>query len=139
MSGGAVIVGGKAQVGLDDLRITADLKAVSVTAVEDEDGFGGGWRVVARAVCTATLSGLELVTATVPASSSTMKALGVRCPEGKHLQGMGAAITGGGGQARLTTIMAATDQGPAMLVTATEDGNGYGGSWTLAGQAVCAK
>jgi hypothetical protein len=48
---GGLIQGGLGQVVIDDLRPNATLTSVTVTGIEDENGFAGDWTPVAYAIC----------------------------------------------------------------------------------------
>ena len=48
---GGVIFGGPGEVVLDDLRPDALLTHVTVTGLEDENGFAGEWVAGAHAIC----------------------------------------------------------------------------------------
>ena len=52
LSAGGSIVGGAGQVVMDDVRPDAALKSVTVTGLEDENGYSEDWSVRAYAICT---------------------------------------------------------------------------------------
>ncbi|GIJ45243.1 hypothetical protein Val02_21290 [Virgisporangium aliadipatigenens] len=134
VSGG--IIGGDGEVGLDGLDIMNDLSHVTVSASEDQNGYAGSWRLVARAVCADPLPGQHLVssggTQTGSASRATRTAT---CPPGERMFGTGGEIADGAHQVWLEASYA--ENGEAT-VTAFEDADGFGGPWRLAAYAVCA-
>lgn len=71
-----------------------------------------------------------------PPTSDRFKLGGATCPTGTNLIGTGGRAEGGEGQVRLLT---AARQFPAStLLTGIEDADGFAGTWTLTGYAVCA-
>lgn len=83
--------------------------------------------------------GLQRITSTSVADSSTFKAVVARCPVGKRVLGGGGTLTGGGGQVvlqQLQPVQTATDD--RFVVGAREDGTGFAGNWQLTAYAVCA-
>jgi hypothetical protein len=121
---------------LDALIQSPDLRSATATGVEGQSGFAGDWIVRVDAFCAPELPGLERVSA-FSGLDSNGKSVVATCPGRKNLVGMGADLSGAGGQASLNGIV--PDQ---LLSTATvrasEDYDGYSGAWGLTTVAVCA-
>jgi hypothetical protein len=132
------VTGGFGQVVLDDLRPAADLRSVTVTGIEDQDGFAGKWAVTARAVCALALPGLQLMTTTSPVDSAEHKELTMSCPAGTEVHSMGAEITRGAGQVRLDAMIPQFGVQTQVLIGAIEDEDGYADRWSVTGHLICA-
>lgn len=132
---GGFITDGGGQVILDGMQPAADLRSVTTSAYEDQDGYAGAWSLTAIAVCAAAPAGLQRVVATSLSTSASPRSATVACPAGTMAQGAGIEFTGALGRVRLDDINATTN-----LVTATgyEDENGFAGNWSVAAYAICA-
>ena len=132
---GAGLWQGDGEVVMRNIRPRADLTAVDVQGVEDETGAPAGWSAHAYAICATPPPGLERVAVT-SASTSDTKTVAVQCPAGKSLLGVGGEIDGGGGQVGVEDMIPGAGL-TSVTVTGAEDENGYTGSWTVTGYAVC--
>ena len=132
------VTGGFGQVVLDDLRPAADLRSVTVTGIEDQDGFAGNWAVTARAVCALALPGLQLITTTSPVDSAEHKELTMSCPAGTEVHSIGAEITRGAGQVRLDAMIPQFGFQTHVLIGAIEDEDGHADRWSVTGHVICA-
>jgi hypothetical protein len=128
--------GGGGQVALRLIRPNDALTGVTVTAVEDQNGFAGFWDVTARAICATPPAGLERVAATSPSNSSNKSATAT-CPGNKRLLGTGAELTGGEGQVALNDIIPGSGL-QSVSVQALEDSDGTTDNWSVTAVAVCA-
>ncbi len=124
------------QVFLTEFATGAGLTRVTVAGQEQEGGAAFNWDLYAYAVCATRPPGLELVSVESEPQSDVASAI-ARCPRGKNLLGVGARISGGGGQVVLDD--ARPDAAlTGVTVTALEDENGYSGTWSVVAQAICA-
>lgn len=136
VGGGGSIIGGRGQVVLDDLVPTSGLGGMIVAAFEDQDGTPSPWALGVHAVCANPLPGLERVEART-ATNSLDKSISARCPAGKKVVGAGGEIFAGLGQVRMDDVSPNADLS-AVLVTATEDQDGFSQNWFAHAYAVCA-
>jgi hypothetical protein len=146
--GGAIISGATGQVRLEAFSAMAPFgtvpNAANITAAEDETGLTANWALDTYAICASPLPGLELVRATSAAGSPGRVLQSANCPSGKRVVGVGAFLTqsSGFGQVGLETLLTSplASVGPptAHLAFASEDQNGFAGTWTLTAQAICA-
>lgn len=134
---GARILGGNGQVVLDDLTPVPSLNSVTVVAYEDSTGYSGNWSLWAFAVCADPLANLTLQTADTLPSDSTDDAVGVTCPGGTKVHGLGGAITGGTGAVLFGGLYPSADLTQSVAV-AIEQNGGYGGNWSTRVYAICA-
>lgn len=133
---GARLDGDAGQVLLDDVRPSAGLSSVSVVAHEDETGFAGNWQLSAFAVCANPLANLTLQTAVTPTNSAD-DAVGVACPGGTRLHGLGGTITGATGRALFGGLFPDAALTTAAGVTIEQSG-GFAGNWHTTVHAICA-
>ncbi|MFF5289114.1 hypothetical protein [Paractinoplanes globisporus] len=143
LGGGGEIGGGSftttAHIGITELRpVTSGTgDAYEVSASEDQVGEPGNWSLTAHAICANPVPGLQIVTAVraQPPTSDAFQQGGAQCPSGTNLIGTGGRVEGGEGQVRMNT---AARQFPAStLLNASEDADGFAGTWFLIGYAVC--
>jgi hypothetical protein len=134
---GEDINAGNGQVGIDDMRPSADLKTVTVQGLEDQDGQSGPWNVTAYAICATPPSGLERVGATSDLDSESGKSALPSCPTGKAIIGTGSDINAGTGQVEQTGLGVSSDLS-AFAASASEDGDGFANPWSITGYAICA-
>lgn len=106
-------------------------------AFEPSSGFAFSWTLRAFALCANALPGLGMITHSSETSSSTFKSVAVACPAGQRAISSGGLIIQPNGE---TGLQLSRTSGPLDItrVTAREDANGYSGSWTLLGFAMCA-
>ena len=133
---GADINAGNGQVGIDDMTPNAGLTAVTVQALEDQNGQAGPWNVVAYAICANAISGLERASANSALNSNPEKTVEVFCPAGKNTVGTGSDINAGTGQVQQTQVRANTARSVDM--TAREDEDAFAGPWSITAFAICA-
>jgi hypothetical protein len=132
---GAEINGARGQAVIDDLTPTPDLRAVTVTAYEDDDGTSANWSVSAYAICANPPPGLQLVPSSSPSNSSD-KTLTASCPLGKRLTGIGGDVTNGRGQVVMDLVP--NPELRTVTVRGFEDQNGTTAGWSLRAYAICA-
>lgn len=134
---GARLEGDGGQVLLDDIRPSAALTSATAVAYEDGTGYAGNWRLRAYGVCANPVANLSLQTAdTMPADSSD-DAVGVNCPGGTKVHGVGGAITGATGRAMFGGLYPAANLSSAVAVTIEQNG-GFNGDWYTRVYAICA-
>src|SRR5262245_29701582 len=83
------------------------------------------------------LPGLVTVNATSATDSTSSRTVVVRCPAGKNISGVGAAVNGGGGEVVLTGYYPIHGNPDSARATANEDADGYSGNWSLTVYAIC--
>lgn len=128
---GAELAGDRGEVVLQAISPFPELTSGFAVAAEDEDGTVRNWSVRAFAICAAASE--RVVATSGSLGASDMRAF---CPADMHSTGVGADITGGGGQVLIRRL---TVSGPdAVLVGATEDDTGFSSSWFLRAYAICA-
>ena len=135
---GGETAGGSGQVVIDVLRPDQALRAATVAAREDQNGFGGNWTVSAYAVCAPGPHGLQRVSASgvVTAGGPDVVA---SCPAGQALVGVGGEASGQSGQVSLETYPSPGSGEPTQGVArGFEDEDGYAPNWTLTAYAICA-
>jgi len=139
--GGGVLTAGGAHVIITEAYPVHDSvgDAFIVTAVEDQFGTSVQWNVQGFAFCAVAPPGLEIIPKTNPAGSpSTDQALAV-CSPGKFVIGSGGRIVGGQGQVDLG-LNPNNSSGLAngSAAHATEDADGFSGTYQTTGYAICA-
>jgi hypothetical protein len=132
---GADINAGNGQVAIDDMTPNAGLTAVTVQALEDQNGQAGPWNVTAYAICANPIAGLERVTASSALDSNTSKNIMASCPGGKGTVGTGSDINAGTGQVQQTQVFAGAARSDMF---AREDEDGFAGPWSITAFAICA-
>jgi hypothetical protein len=142
LGGGAFTVGGVHAVITELQPIhTATKDSFKVSAAADQFGIAVAWNFQVFAFCAVVpaSAGLEIVPKTnLPTSSGTDQAL-AQCQGGKRLVGGGGRIANGNGQVDLG--ITTSSSGPFVFGAAgfgKEDADGYAGTWTVTGYAVCA-
>jgi hypothetical protein len=136
LGAGARILGGDGQVVLDDLVPVASLNSVTVAAYEDSTGYAGNWSLDAYAVCANPPANLSRQAADTTPADSTDDAVGIACPGGTQLHGLGGEITGGQGEVMFGGLYPA-DLTTSVAVTIERTG-GYAGDWHTRVYAICA-
>ncbi|TDB79265.1 hypothetical protein [Micromonospora sp. KC721] len=121
---------------LDDVLPVTTLTSVRVTAFETETDSPVRWGVKAHAVCADPIPGLALVSATSP-SDSADKTVGVSCPTGTRVHGLGASLAPPLGEAAITALYPSQPLEHVRL-EAREDLTRYTGNWTARVHAICA-
>jgi hypothetical protein len=134
---GASLSNGFGQISIEDNeRFDAYVQAV---AVDDEDGYSGSWSITAYAICATPLPGLRTVIGASSFDSSSPKVAFAPCPGGQVLLGgawsLGASGTTVAEQLLNTRISIG---GNTLTGFASEDANGYSGTWTSRSYATCA-
>jgi hypothetical protein len=137
LGGGGYIEGGGRRVQFQRLQPSGSFDVYYAGAVEVSGGYAGNWRVHAYAICAAQPAGLEYVSFHTGTSSSSSRTATATCPGTKKVVGLGARVSGGGGQVMLDD-MAPNAALTSVTATAYEDDNGYAGNWSLWAYAVCA-
>ena len=125
------------QVLFDDITPNSALTSVSVSAVEDEDGYAGNWSVTAYAICSAPIAGLVRSVVTSALDSSVSKVIQAPCPAGKQVLGGGGTMDSPNGQ----IILDAMYTNPALTsfgYAAWEDETANSANWSLTAYAMCA-
>jgi len=116
-------------------NLITDQQSVYAYAIDDQDGFSGGWSITAYAVCAdATLPGLEFKTGSSAYDSSTQKIVSANCSAGKVALGQTWSM-GGDGQV-LVTYAGIGQTGVTQI--GNEDDDGYGANWGLSPGVICA-
>jgi hypothetical protein len=145
--GGAIVSSATGQVRLESFSALSPFgttaNGANIIAAEDETGLSANWAVDAYAICANPLPGQQLVSAVSAAGSPGRQLQSASCPSGKRAVGIGAQIqvqSGGFGQVGLDTLLSSPLGSPptAHVAFASEDQNGFAGTWTLTSQAICA-
>lgn len=137
---GANINGGGGHVVIDEIRPNGSHSiqptAVTVWALEDQSGTNASWTVTAYAICSyLPFQGHFRHYVVSPLfSSAPYQEVTVSCPSGTSFLGSGFDIGGGNGQVKLYEVEPSND---SVRVSAIEDYDGFGGSWTLTAYAIC--
>jgi hypothetical protein len=134
---GGELTGAPRQVSLNDIVPGAELGAVTVFALEDDDGTPANWSVTAYAICANPVAGGERRVATSPTGSSDFTAAAAPCPTGKQVTGLGGEVAGGGGDVLLHALVLDTGLTLAQTV-AFEDEDGTTANWFVRTFAICA-
>jgi hypothetical protein len=121
---------------LDDVVPATTLTGVRVTAFETETESPIRWGVKAHAVCADPIPGLTLVTAASPSDSSD-KTVGVTCPAGTKVHGLGASLAPPLGEAAIVALYPSQPLDHVRL-EAREDLTRYTSNWTARVHAICA-
>jgi hypothetical protein len=108
-----------------------------VTAQADEVGTTASWQLLVYAYCSNVAPGWQLVTATSTSTSNPFNQVIPSCPSGKAVVGTGGQINGGAGQVQLLTQGIGSVAPNRMSAAGTEDLNGFAGSWSVTGYAIC--
>ncbi|WP_428962324.1 hypothetical protein [Micromonospora fluostatini] len=133
---GVEVNGGLGQVVVDDLRPSADLASVSVTGIEDGNGYAGAWQLRGQVVCATPPAGLVRVAGFGLLDSVGSKSTVATCPPGTLVHGVGGEIVSGAGQVRLTGLDLLSDT--QVRATAAEDEDGLASNWAVHAYAICA-
>lgn len=133
---GVEVNGGLGQVVVDDVRPSADLSNVTITAIEDGTGYAANWQLRGEVVCVSPPVGLTRVSGLGVLDSTAVKSAVATCPAGKLVHGVGGEIDNGSGQVRMTGIEPISDT--QVRVTAAEDEDGFAGNWAPRAYAICA-
>jgi hypothetical protein len=131
------IFNGLGQVLLDDVRPSADLTTVTVTAGVDETGTTRTWSLTARAICADPLPGLERVSASSALDSTTPKAAGAACPAGKTLLSAAYDLNTLNGQVLLGSL-SPTSLLTEAVASGIEDATGNAAAWSVTAYGICA-
>jgi hypothetical protein len=134
LGAGAELLGGEAQVTLNDVIPDATLTSVTAKAFEDQTGFSGSWGLRARAICATPPPGLERVVRASP-SDSLDKTVSATCPGETRLLGAGGAVDGATREVmvqdvRLDSLTRVTSEG-------VEDDDGAAVDWQVRAYAIC--
>ncbi|NBE81267.1 hypothetical protein [Micromonospora rubida] len=132
---GGRINSGLGDVVLDQVVPSSDLTSVTVRAVAVQGTSPTGWSVTSFAVCATAPAGLERIVVTGTSSSDPQRTHLRTCPAGKALYSAGADINAGNGQVLLNAINITS--GTTVRVRATEDADGFAGTWSLNGYGIC--
>lgn len=138
LTAGWSLAGSDGEVFLNQVAQAADLGQVSVTGMEDQDGFADTWRLTTYAVCADPLPGLHLRTATSAVDSSD-KSLVLVCDPDQRRLSAGWSLIGSGsgspaGQVQARPYSSGTNW---YELAAREDDDGYAGNWFATGRVVC--
>jgi hypothetical protein len=128
--------GGAGQVVMRAITPNAALTAMTVSAVEDENGTTATWSLGGSALCAPPVPGLERIVAQ-SATNSTNKAVTATCPAGKRVLGAGGDIVGAPGQVEMDDIVPTAGL-TSVRVFGIEDQNGASASWRVTAYAICA-
>jgi hypothetical protein len=104
---------------------------------EGDGGFAGNWDLDTHALCGVPPAGLEYVSAHSATGSTATRTAIAACPGTTRLVGTGGRVSDGAGEVLLTAIQPAADL-RSLTVTAHEDADGFGGSWSVSAYAICA-
>ncbi|WP_189857857.1 hypothetical protein [Streptomyces poonensis] len=130
---------GAGEVAVQALRPAADLRSVTVRAVE-ADSYAGTWRLTAYAICAESLPGLQLVHKSSTSSSADSKGVTASCPDRKKLVGTGADITAGNGAVVLNSLRpnGSLTSSPTRHTAHAFEADPYARNWRLTAYAICA-
>lgn len=134
---GARLIGDAGQVLIDDIQPSAGLTSVTTTAYEDGTGYAGNWTLYAYATCANPLANQSLQSADTLPADSTDDAVGVACPAGTEVHGIGGLINGATGRVMYGGLYPSADLSTAVAVTIEQNG-GFGGNWYTRVYAICA-
>jgi hypothetical protein len=132
---GAFVTDGAGEVIIDGVQPAADLRSVTASAYEDDNGYAGEWSLTAVAVCAVAPAGLQRVVATSTSTSANPRSATATCPVGKTAQGAGIEFTGALGQVRPDDVNATAN---SVTATGYEDDSGFAGNWSVAAYVICA-
>jgi hypothetical protein len=126
------------QVLIDRLTPNSALTALTVRAVEDEDGTTASWALRAFAICANPIAGMQRVMVTAPTPNALPSAnVQIPCPGGKGLLGAAGQIAGAAGQIVLDAVY--SDPGLTTAgFAAWEDETGTAQPWDLTTFGICA-
>ena len=127
------LLGAQGDIVLDDLIPAAT--SVTMQAGEDQDGTPAVWRVTAVAVCANPLPGLEIITTSSEFGPARDRNVQAPCPAGKRVIGSGARLTQGFGHISISNLIVSHN---SVFAFATDDQDGFSGSWSVATYAICA-
>ena len=108
-----------------------------VTAQTDEVGTTPSWQLLVYAYCSNVAPGWQVVTTTSSTTSDPFNQVIPTCPSGKAVVGTGGKINNGAGQVQLLTQGIGSLAPNRMSAAGTEDLNGFSGSWSVTGYAIC--
>lgn len=131
---GADIIGGTGTVVLEELIPTRD--TVRAYAYEADNGTTANWEIRAWAVC-GNPNGSSVTASRESVRNSNSKPVDVTCPDGKVVLGTGASIEGGQGQVVIDEIIPTTNTVSVLGLEDDDDGDGYGGNWSIRAYAIC--
>jgi hypothetical protein len=136
LGAGGDITGGLGQVVLDGVVPDNNLRLVTVSGREDQDGTPSNWSVRAYAICANPIDGLQGVSS-ASAFNSFDKGATATCPSGTRVLSAGGFINFGDGQVVLDDL---TPNSTLTSVTlfGREDQDGTAGNWVVDAVAVCA-
>lgn len=119
-------------------QVAQNVDRVSVTGMEDQDGFADTWRLTAYAVCADPLPGLHLRTATSPVDSADKSVLLVCDNDQRRLSAGWSLIGSGSGSPAGQVLAQPYSSGTSWLeLIAREDDDGYAGNWFATGRVIC--
>lgn len=125
------------QVMLNQVAQAADLSGVSITGMEDQDGYGTAWRLTTYGICAQWLPGLALTTATSSIDSADKSVLLV-CGPGQRRLTAGWSLIGSGSSPAGQVLAQPGSSGTNWYeLVAIEDDDGFTGSWYATGRVVC--
>lgn len=129
--------GGWGEVVMRAIAPNAALTAMTVSAVEDENGTSDTWSLAGTAVCAAPVPGLERIAVLSATNSANGKTATAACPTGKRLLGAGGDIVGAPGQVEMDDIIPNAAL-TSVSVRGLEDQNGASATWRVGAYAICA-
>jgi hypothetical protein len=132
---GGRINGGLAQVTLEDIIPSFDLKTVTVRGVEIPGSSDDTWTVTAYAVCANTPAGLERIALSTLSNSNSHNSVNTTCDPGKALYGAGIAVNAGNGNVLLSGANITNED--RVSAWADEIPGGYANNWTVTAYGIC--
>ena len=133
---GVRLLGDAGQVVVDDVVPSPGLTSVSVAAYEDGTGYAGNWSLRAYATCANPLPNQTLQKADTQPADSADDAVGIACPGGTQVHGLGGSVTGALGKVLFGGLYPTADRTQAVAVT-VEQNAGHAGNWYTTAYAIC--
>jgi hypothetical protein len=125
------------QVLLNQVSQAADLTSVSITGMEDQDGYAADWRLTTYGICAQWLPGLALTTATSPIDSSDKSVLLVCGPDQRRLTAGWSLIGTGSSPAGQVLAQPGSSGTNWYELIAIEDDDGFTGTWYATARVIC--
>lgn len=133
---GASLSNGFGQISISDVFLSGN--SVTADAVDDEDHYSDNWSITAYAICGTGLPGLQVMYAFSSFDSSSTKFTSNVCPTGQAVIGVGWSVGNGfPGSEQVLNVQAIPFSGGYAQGFASEDANGYSGSWSSFLQMIC--
>lgn len=133
---GASLANGFGQISISDLVLSGNF--VTARGYDDEDHYSDSWSISAYAICATGLPGLRNAFAWSVIDSLSPKWVTATCPAGQVAIGVGWSLSNGYPVTEQLLNVEALPGGSSVNDTASEDADGYSGSWSIQqAQAIC--